>query len=89
MKAANVVNPLHVAEELQRYVTQQVLRRKEGVPVDAPLVESGLLDSLGLLQIVAYIEKEYGANLTQSGEPGDFRTLSSLANAVCRMTQTD
>ena len=46
MKATNAVR---IAEELQRYVTQEVLRRKEGVGMDTPLVESGLLDSLGLL----------------------------------------
>lgn len=86
MKPANVVNRVQVAEELQRYVTQEVLRRKMGVEVDAPLIESGMLDSLGLLQIVAHIEKQYGANLTQSGEPDDFRSIGSLASAVCRMS---
>ncbi len=86
MNAKNVVSPVQVAQELQRYVTEEVLRRKDGVALEAPLVESGLLDSLGLLQIVAHIEQQYGANLTQSGEPGDFRTISSLAAAVWRMS---
>lgn len=85
MRAANVVSPEEIASELQRFVSQEVLRRKQQVALDLPLIESGVLDSLGLLQIIGHIEKQYGANLTQAGEPDDFRSISSLAGAVCRM----
>ena len=84
MKPVNVMNPKQVAQELQRYVSQEVLRGKKNVAVDLPLIESGVLDSLGLLQIVAHVEKQYGADLTQTGGPNDFRSINSLAEAICR-----
>lgn len=85
MKSANVVDPGRITEELQRYVSQEVLRGRREVEVDLPLIESGVLDSLGLLQIVAHVEKQYGADLTQAGEPNDFRSIATLARAVSRL----
>lgn len=71
-------------EELQRFVSVEVARQRVNVALDAPLVESGLVDSLGLLQIVAHVERRYGVRLTESGEPGDFRSIAALADAVRR-----
>ncbi len=72
--------------ELQRFVSSEVARQRVNVALDAPLVESGLVDSLGLLQIVAHVERRYGVRLTESGGPGDFRSIASLADAVRRGT---
>jgi acyl carrier protein len=77
-----------VTQDLQAFVSKQVLRDKKNLAVDAPLVESGLVDSLGLLQIIVHIEKQYGVALTESGSPADFRSISSLAAAVLRIGAT-
>ncbi len=74
-----------ILQELQRFVSGEVLREKRNLAVDVPLVESGLVDSLGLLQIIVHIEKQYGVALTESGSPGDFRSIASLAAAVRRL----
>lgn len=74
-----------VTQDLQAFVSRQVLRDKRNLAIDAPLVESGLVDSLGLLQIIVHIEKQYGVALTESGSPADFRSISSLAAAVLRL----
>jgi acyl carrier protein len=75
----------NVTQDLQAFVTRQVLREERNLAVDVPLVESGLVDSLGLLQIIVHIEKQYGVALTESGSPADFRSISSLAAAVQRI----
>lgn len=80
-----VTGTSHIEQDLQGYISREVVRRGKDVAVDVALVESGLLDSLGLLQIVAYIERQYGVNLTISGGPDDFRSISSLAAAVDRI----
>lgn len=72
-----------IARELQAYVAEEVVRRND-VRIDVPLVESGLLDSLGLLQIVAHLDDRYGVKLTEVGTLEDFRTIASLAAAVRR-----
>lgn len=78
----------NIEQDLQSYISREVVRRGTNVAVNVPLVESGLLDSLGLLQIVSYIEQRYGVNLTSSGGPDDFRSISSLAAAVGRLGAT-
>ena len=75
----------NVTQDLQAFVTRQVLREERNLAIDAPLIESGLVDSLGLLQIIVHIEKQYGVALTESGTPADFRSISSLAAAVLRL----
>jgi acyl carrier protein len=79
----------NVEQALQGYVSMQVVRQRKSVEVDAPLVQSGLVDSLGLLQIIAYVEKQYGVRLAESGGPGDFRSIASLAAAVYRERGAD
>jgi acyl carrier protein len=74
-----------IEQELQNFICTNVVRRGKSVTLDLALVQSGLVDSLGLLQIVAYIESTYGVDLTKNGGPEDFKSISSLAAAVCRM----
>ncbi len=80
-----VTGTSQIEQDLQGYISREVVRRGKNVPVDVALVESGLLDSLALLQIVAYVERQYGVNLTISSGPDDFRSISSLAAAVGRL----
>lgn len=49
---------------------------------DEPLISSGRVDSLGLLQILSFIEATYGVSLLQTGSPRDFETIQALARAV-------
>ena len=45
---------------LSDYVTKEIVRGREGhVTADADLLASGLLDSLGILQLVAFIEERF------------------------------
>jgi acyl carrier protein len=79
---------IEVEQELHRFISSEVIRRKANVTVEVPLVHSGLVDSLGLVQIIAHIEKAYGVDLTASGGPADFRCIASLAAAVARLRRT-
>lgn len=81
---SNTLKPNAIEQELQDYISGQVVRRGGNVALSAPLVESGLVDSLGLIQIVAHITSRYGVNLTQAGGPDDFRSITTLAQAVTR-----
>ena len=49
------------------------------------LVESGLIDSLALLQIVAYLEQTYGVDFTERGiDPEDLRSVNSILDLIAR-----
>jgi acyl carrier protein len=59
---------------------------------DDPLLESGLVDSMGILEIVAFLEKQFGISVTDEElTPENFQSLNSLSGFVgrkCNMVRT-
>ena len=51
---------------------------------DEPLISSGLVDSLGLVQILMHIQQRFGVDLMSVGSPQDFDSVAALAAAVRR-----
>ena len=53
------------------------------------LVESGLIDSLALLQIVTYLEQTYRIDFADRGiDPGDLRSVQSILELIARESST-
>ncbi len=77
---------LSIAQGLQRFLGVEVLRSGDAVGLDEPLFETGRVDSIGLLQLVEHVSREYGVDLLQRGRPADLRTLSTVAAAIVRET---
>ncbi len=73
-----------IALQLRQFVQSEVMRDNEAVELQEPLFETGRVDSLGLLQIVEHIGREFGVDLLQRGRPADLRTLATLAKAILR-----
>jgi acyl carrier protein len=73
-----------IALQLRQFVQSEVMRDNEAVELQEPLFETGRVDSLGLLQIVEHIGREFGVDLLQRGRPADLRTLATLAQAILR-----
>ena len=47
------------------------------------MVDSGLIDSLAVLQIVLFLESEFGVSFASTGvDPGRLYTVSSILNLV-------
>lgn len=63
---------------------QEFLAREGGAApgVTEPLVSSGRIDSLGLLQLLEHIAERYGIDLLGSESPERFDTIAGLALAV-------
>ncbi len=74
---------MSIAEDLQQFISEQVVL-EGGIGLDEPLISSGKVDSLGLLQILGFIEQSYGVTLLTSSDPRDFASISALADAVRR-----
>jgi len=70
-----------IEADLQRFVSTEVVL-EGGVATDEPLISSGKVDSLGLLQILGYIEQTYGVTLLTSSSPKDFENIETLASAI-------
>jgi len=52
---------------------------------DLSLVESGLIDSLALLQIITYLEQTYGIDFREKGiDPGELRSVNAILEFIAR-----
>jgi len=74
-------------EEIRRFIVDSLLVGSERTDVEAdePLTSSGLIDSLGMLRLITYLEEQFQLEVGD-GDVGDenFGTLSRLAAFVDR-----
>ena len=64
------------------YISHELITRPELLPLnnDTPLLESGILDSLALLSLLVFLEKEFNISVDDYEViPENFNTV----NAVC------
>jgi acyl carrier protein len=78
-----------IEQDLQQFIGGELLLSQnpsEAVSPEDALLSSGRVDSLGLLQILSYVESRYGVALLENGSPRDFETIQALAAAIRRTT---
>ena len=57
----------------------------DDIDEESSLVESGLIDSLALLQIVSYLEQTYRVDFNERGiDPDDLRSVNSILDLISR-----
>ena len=55
----------------------------DSVGLDERLVTSGLVDSLAIMQIVVYLEEQYGIDFAASGfDPDRLATMGSIVDLI-------
>lgn len=60
-------------------------RPLDQVDDDAPLVASGLIDSLAVLEIILYLESRVGLSLAGTGvQPEELRSVSAILDLIER-----
>ena len=56
---------------------------REVAPDDLPLIETGVVDSLGIFRIVSFVEQEFGVDINDEElAPEHFGTIASIARLV-------
>jgi acyl carrier protein len=78
---------MSIEADLQRLIAREIAVDPEAgeIAPDSPLIASGRIDSMGLLQILGYVQQRYGVDLLASGTPQDFETIAGLAAATRRL----
>ena len=67
---------------INAYISSQLVNRSELLPLkeDTPLLETGILDSLALLSLLVFLEKEFNISVDDFEViPENFNTI----NAIC------
>lgn len=72
--------------EIKHFIATELLPDERGAALtdDQALITSGLVDSMGLLQILGFVQQKFGADLMATGSPMDFDSVGALAAAVRR-----
>ena len=62
---------------------QKPNRPVESVGIDERLVASGLVDSLAIMQILVYLEEQYGIDFAANGfDPDRLATMGSIVELI-------
>jgi len=82
---------MSIEGDLQQFIAAEVVLEnpEAGVTTDEPLISSGKVDSMGLLQILGFIQERYGVDLLSTGSPRDFETVEALSAAIRRTRGAD
>ena len=74
----------HLNDRIRNFLLEKFpLARKRGVTLQDNLLESGILDSLGILDLVAFVEQNFGIVLSDDElVPENFQTIERLTAFV-------
>ena len=75
-----------IGDRILAFITKRFPQaRKSKLGETDPLLGSGIIDSLGVLEVVAFIEKEFSITVTDDElSPDNFGTLAALTEFVKR-----
>jgi acyl carrier protein len=73
-----------LSDQLQAFVIQKFpLARNRRIGIDDALVESGIIDSLGVLALIGFIEAEFQVQIDDDDLlPDNFRTIRRLSELI-------
>ena len=81
MNGSEMKSSAEIAETIQGFVFQKFpLARKRGIANGASLIEGGIIDSLGILEIVTFVEQEFSIELSDEDMLAEyFDSIGSLS----------
>lgn len=74
---------------LERFIVKELMIAGDDTKLahDQSLISSGILDSLALLQLVEFIDEEFGASIEDEELlPENFQTINDIAALIQRKT---
>ena len=74
----------HLNERIRNFLLEKFpLARKRGIGFEDDLLESGILDSLGILDLVSFVEQNFGIVLSDDELlPENFQTIERVTAFV-------
>jgi acyl carrier protein len=76
---------LTTEQQIEQFILNEVLMSARGkrLDYDESLLDSGILDSLSLLRLIAFIQDELGVEIdVEEIVPDNFQTISAAARLV-------
>ena len=68
---------------LEDFIATELAKNKSRISPDESLIRSGVLDSLTLLQLIAFIEERFGITIGNAEmDPENFQTINSTKRFI-------
>jgi acyl carrier protein len=72
-----------VKEKIKNFIVENFLFGERGLEDDEPLFESGIIDSLGLIKLLAFIDETFNISMNMSEiNIEDFNTLNDILETI-------
>lgn len=78
---------MDIKDQIRQYIAQDLLFSDNGFKYDddASFLEEGIVDSLGVMELVFFIEETFGLTTTDEElTPDNFDSVNKLANFIQR-----
>ena len=80
---------MQIEDEIKQYLAKNILFSDEGYdyPEDASFLDEGIVDSVGVLELLMFVSKTFGVTVNQDDiKPENFDSVANLAAFVRRQT---
>ncbi len=78
-------------EDIRGFIEAEILRRENGaaLPDSVSLIETGIIDSLSIQVLIAYLEKKFSIRITDDEiVPENFESIEAIGNLVQAMSKS-
>ena len=81
---------MQIEDEVRKFITVELARDAGPVQNHESLLEAGVLDSLGVLSLVSFIERRYGIAVTEDEMmPENFDSIEAIAGFIERRREPE
>jgi acyl carrier protein len=85
MNADQVAERARILEGLVTFVTRSFMVEASAIDLDRSLIDQGIIDSFGLMEITTFIENAFGAKIQEQDMTREaFGSVNKMATFVCR-----
>lgn len=76
---------MDILESLKRHIAVKIMKKSDGFVLadDEPLIEQGIVDSLGILSLLSFVEEKFSVRITDNElTPENFATPYAMAKMI-------
>ena len=76
---------MEIKEKIRQFILKEVCSESgiQSIEEDEPLIDSGILDSLGILKLLSFLDEEYGIDLSSAEiKPENFVNIQTISELV-------
>ena len=74
---------MNTQELINKFVTTELLRDNRNLSVDDDLIIAGLVDSLGVMRLISYVEQQFNIYVPPEDVTTEhFRSISAIAGYI-------